>query len=139
MPELSEITLIRTAAGLAALATEHQAERDRRVSSEQRFRSLFSRHPDGVFEIGLNGRVVDCNQAVEIIVGYGRNQLVGERYSKVLLPEFYDVASNALILMAGGEFHSHEIAGLNVSGQAIFVDVINLPIVVDGEVRVYSL
>ena len=134
-PELSEITLIRKAAGLAALAIEHQAERNRRVSNEQRFRSLFSQHPDGVFEIGLDGRFVDCNQAAEVIAGYGRDQLVGEHYSKVLLPEFYDVASDALILMAEGESHSYEIAGLNASGQAIFVDVINLPIVVDGEVR----
>jgi diguanylate cyclase (GGDEF)-like protein/PAS domain S-box-containing protein len=134
-PELSEITLIRKAAGLAALAIEHHAERDRRVSSEQRYRSLFSQHPDCVFEIGLDGRFVDCNPAAEVISGYGRDQLVGEHFSKVLLPEFYDVANEALILMAGGESHSYEIAGLNASGEAIFVDVINLPIVVDGDVR----
>ena len=134
-PGLSEIAFIRKAAGLAALAIEHQAERDLRVLSEHRFRSLFSQHPDGVFEINLDGLFVDCNKAAEDIAGYGRDQLIGEHYGKVLSPDFYDIASDALILMAGGESHSYEVVGLKASGQAIFVDIVNLPIVVDGEVR----
>lgn len=53
-PELSEITLIRKAAGLAALAIEHQAERNRRVSSEQRFRSLFSQRKSSPVMVATN-------------------------------------------------------------------------------------
>jgi len=48
----------------------------------------------------------------------------------------YDVANERLILMAGGESHSFtKNRWFEPSGEAIFVDALTCPIVVDGDVR----
>lgn len=135
VPDLADITVIRKAAGLAALAIEHQAERTRRLASEQRYRSLFSQHPDGVFEVDLNGHFLDCNKAAETVVGYGREQLIGAHYSKVLPANFSKVAENVLQSIVEGRSQSYEIIGLNASRTPVFLDLTILPIVIDGEIR----
>ena len=134
-PDLAEITVIRKAAGLAALAIEHQAERKRRLVSEQRYRSLFSQHPDGVFEVGLDGCFLDCNKAAETVVGYDREQLIGAHYSKVLPPNFNKVAESALQSIVEGRSKSYEIIGVNASRRPVFLDVTILPIILNGEVH----
>ena len=46
--------------------------------SEQRFRRLFEENPDACFLIGMDGRLLDGNKAVEHQTGYRLKELIGQ-------------------------------------------------------------
>ena len=53
-PSDTEIEVIERAAALVALALVHQEERLARLGTDQRYSSLFTHHPDAVFEMDLS-------------------------------------------------------------------------------------
>ncbi len=47
-------------------------------ASEERYRLLFSRIPSGVFRTGVDGRMIDCNDAMARVLGYkSREECIG--------------------------------------------------------------
>ena len=55
--------------------SRHQSEMDLR-ESERKYRFLFERNLAGVFVTTLDGRIIDCNDAVAEIYGYTREQFL---------------------------------------------------------------
>jgi len=68
------------AGGLAIFfqdVTERRLAEDRLLENEQRYRSLFDRHPDAVYSFDAEGRFVSANAACEGLTGYGLDELIG--------------------------------------------------------------
>ncbi|ERS91212.1 PAS domain-containing protein [Halomonas sp. PBN3] len=53
---------------------------------EQRFRSLYLYHPDGVFSLDREGRVISANAACHEITGRQNAEVLGEHFSVLLSP-----------------------------------------------------
>jgi two-component system, cell cycle sensor histidine kinase and response regulator CckA len=61
-----------------AVAIERKGAQEAVRESEERYRLLFERNMAGVYRVSLNGRIVECNDALAHIYGYSsREELVG--------------------------------------------------------------
>ncbi|HDZ19060.1 MAG TPA: PAS domain-containing sensor histidine kinase, partial [archaeon] len=63
--------------------TERKLAEKRLLDSEKKYRHLFEHSPFSIILINLKGIVVDCNPAVERLLGHKRKELVGIRYDKL--------------------------------------------------------
>jgi PAS domain S-box-containing protein len=48
--------------------------------SEEKYRTLFSKSPEAIVLIGLDGTIIDCNKATEKISGLAREQVIGRLF-----------------------------------------------------------
>jgi two-component system sensor kinase FixL len=67
--------------------TEYKQTQEKLQNSEERLRVLFEYAPDAYYLFDLMGTFLDCNRAMEVLTGYGREELIGESLLKIdLLP-----------------------------------------------------
>ena len=60
----TEPTLLPSALRLMRLAIERYHHQQTLQDSEQRFRSLFTQNPDGVFSLDIDGHFLSVNQSL---------------------------------------------------------------------------
>lgn len=74
---------------LAVAILKLQAEETLR-ESEERYRLLFDRNPDGVFVVDASGRFQVVNPACEVISGYTMEELLGMTFMQLCAPDQLD-------------------------------------------------
>jgi len=67
--------------------TERKQMEDRLRASEERYRSLVERMHDALLVFGEDRRIEFANRQVEAFVGYKPEEIIGERFDKLLTPE----------------------------------------------------
>jgi len=131
------------AGGLAIFfqdVTERRLAEDRLLENEQRYRSLFDRHPDAVYSFDAEGRFVSANAACEGLTGYGLDELIGKSFMPLVVPEDRGRALEYFRAAMSGRAASYEESIIHKSGRRIEVSITKLPIVVDGKmVGVYGI
>ncbi|MDO9565766.1 MAG: PAS domain-containing protein [Candidatus Desulfaltia sp.] len=55
------------------------------LQKEENYKMLFEAAPDGVEVLDAKGNIVDCNKAQTILLGYKREELIGNNTTKFLL------------------------------------------------------
>jgi PAS domain S-box-containing protein len=129
----SERELAKLNVGLEQLVEERSAELR---ESEERFRLLFEEAPDACFLIGLDGRFIDGNKAVELQTGYSRDELIGQ---SVFESEIFPIsarktaAARIAQLERGGELDPVEYSLARKDGTELFVEVSTIPILLQGK------
>ncbi|MGM0564625.1 MAG: EAL domain-containing protein [Pseudomonadota bacterium] len=134
MPTADERWHINRASGLAALAIARQRNDKALRLNQQRYKSLFTHHPDAIYELDLQGHFVASNQALETISGFSEEQLAGLHYSRFVLPEDQARTNKAFARVCEGQPQNYELAATNAYGEQVVFDVTNLPIIIDGSV-----
>jgi diguanylate cyclase (GGDEF)-like protein/PAS domain S-box-containing protein len=121
---------------LALLQTRRALRLTRKhaAAAQQRFDSLFAQNPDAVFMLDADGRVIAANPACERKSGYSAGELLGLGALSLFDPADLPRAQGHFLRAMAGEAHEHEITVVQKSGRKIDVQVMNIPIVVDGEV-----
>jgi PAS domain S-box-containing protein len=116
---------------------EYQDKNNGVISSaefeERSFKSLFERNPDPVFAIDLNGRFILVNEAASILF-----KCSGEEMKLSNFTNFVDSEDQAVILKRyfeakSGSSFDCEIKIVAKNGDHLFLDITNVPIVVDGK------
>lgn len=139
-PEPTEITVITQAAGLLALAIAHKEKQRALQVSEQRFRSLFTQHPDAVYEFDLAGLFLDCNAAMSEMTGLSIEQIKGKHYLDFVVEEDHKRATLGFEQACRGEAQYYELSVYNALGEVRRYEVTNLPIIEEGEIAgVYGI
>ena len=69
-------------------------------------RAMLDRAPDLVFLLGADGRFLFINDAVERLLGYRKDRLIGEHYSRIVLEEDLELARD---LFAGRPDDAQEV------------------------------
>lgn len=133
-PSEGEEAQMRRAAGLVALALERHRDRRARLEVEQRFRSLFTEHPDAVFELDLEGRFLSCNASATRITGFSEAWLKGQRYHGFVSADALPTIEAAFDRVCQGETEQHLYHSTDAEGRAYTLEITNLPIVVDDRV-----
>jgi PAS domain S-box-containing protein len=67
--------------------TERKRMEDRLRASEERYRSLVERMHDALLVFGEDRRIEFANTQVEAFVGYKPEEIIGEKFDKLLTPE----------------------------------------------------
>jgi len=106
----SDITEIKTTA--AALA-----------SSETRFESTFENAGVGLAHCGMDGRWIRVNQAACALLGYPREELVGQHFKNVVHPEDAErsLAVARGIARGGAASFTHEVRYVRKDGTVLWV------------------
>ncbi|WP_372965625.1 putative bifunctional diguanylate cyclase/phosphodiesterase [Marinobacter sp.] len=139
-PDERQLVLIQRATGLLALALIHQRDKRALRIHQQRYQSLFTHHPDAVYELDLEGRFVAANESVERLSGFSEKDLLGLHYSQFVNPEDLSLSHRAFRKACQGIPQNYEIGAYNAFNEKYRVGVTNLPIVVDDEiVGVYGI
>jgi PAS domain S-box-containing protein len=120
--------------GLLMDVTTQQRAATRLEESEQRYRSLFDRHPDAVFSLDSDGLFLSVNPACERISGYGRDALIGRPFAPFIVPEQLEHVLSRFQAAAAGEAQSFETVINHESGRPVEIDVTCIPMVVFGRV-----
>ena len=140
VPEQTEQTRLLQAADLVALAIARQRDRRALQAHEQRFSSLFTHHPDAVYEMDLAGCFLNSNQAVTDIIGLSAEQLRGMHYEAFVAKADQAYSRLAFEQACKGIPQHYELSANNAHGQAYQLEITKLPIVVDGDiVGVYGI
>ncbi|MCE9663998.1 EAL domain-containing protein [Halomonas sp. M5N1S17] len=133
-PTRADRRRIIESAELVSLAVEREQNRRALRESEQRYRSLFTYHPDAVFSLDLQGYFLTANAACCEITGYPLERLTGLHFAELLEPS--DQARIAQLYQdAGkGEAFRYSLAFKRQDGSMVYLDLTNLPIVVNERV-----
>ncbi|WP_155833674.1 PAS domain-containing protein, partial [Halomonas sp. BC04] len=85
-PTRAERRRIIESAELVSLAVEREQNRRALRENEQRYRSLFTYHPDAVFSLDLQGYFLTANDACCKITGYTLERLIGSHFAELIEP-----------------------------------------------------
>jgi len=132
-PSEDEIEVIERAAALVALALAHREEHLARLGTDQRYSSLFTNHPDAVFEMDLDGRLTTINPAGVTITGFTAEQVVGQHYNAFVTEGFRELADHSFNLTKDGKPQTYELSVYNADGSIYWLEITNLPIIVNDE------
>jgi PAS domain S-box-containing protein len=116
------------------ISARKQAEEALR-ESEQRYRLLFDRNPDGVFSVDATGRFTLANPACEILSGYPLAELLTKSFMDLCTP---DQVANALAHFQRSvrerDYAEFKTALIRKDGRRVELWLAGEPIVVDGQV-----
>ncbi len=71
------------------ISKRHKAKEELR-ETEEKYRFLFEKSPSSMLLINASGNVVDCNPALEKLIGFDRTELFGKSFSKLpFMPSKY--------------------------------------------------
>ncbi|MDW7748279.1 putative bifunctional diguanylate cyclase/phosphodiesterase [Halomonas sp.] len=102
---------------------------------EQRFRSLYLYHPDGVFSIDHSGRIVSANAACSEITGRQNEEVLGSHFSFLLQPHDTQRMQEIFTTTLAGQPGRTELQIQHQDGELRSIDLTALPIIVAGETR----
>jgi len=119
-------------------ATTHKLE-----ASEQKYRSLVEYNPDAVHTYDLQGRFTSANPAAAMMSGYAPDELAQMRrlpMTALIAPDRIEDTLENFSASIGGRPQHFETAILDRYGNRVELQVVTVPIVVDGEViGIYSV
>lgn len=135
VPDEQDHLLIEKAAGLMALAVERFQVRRSLEESEQRYRSLFTHHPDAVFSLDEQGRFATANATCATISGYTLDEIIGSHFNCFIYDEDIESVNLRYQSVMQGSIIRYELVIRDRAGEPHIMDLINLPIVIDGEIQ----
>lgn len=103
--------------------------------NQEKFRSLFEYHPDGIMELKGNGSISRVNVGLESETGFFGEQLVGKPWTELIAPECRAVADDLLAAAMRGEAVELDSLLLDRLGNRLDVQLKLVPLHVANEVR----
>lgn len=132
-PSDEQLQLLDNAAQLTSIAIEREQDRQRRQTSEQRFRSLFSFSPNAVASLDLTGQFESLNHAAGELFGSG-NELLGKQLSDCILDEDLRQVSQYFAEACAGDAQQFEVRCVGLCGNPRDLSITFLPIRVDDAI-----
>ena len=74
--------------------SERKHTEEKLKESEEKYHQLFETSPDGVALVNSEGRIIECNSALEKITGYSKTKFIGKSFIEL---EMYDPKTIILI------------------------------------------
>jgi PAS domain S-box-containing protein len=116
--------------------TESKEQMDELKTSEGKYRILFENAPDPMYLNDLSGTLVEGNKAAEELLGYSRQELIGENVLKAgLLPieQTLKAANNISLCAQGKATGPDEFTLIRKDGTHAQTEISTHPVKVDGQ------
>jgi len=110
--------------------SQHQLQ-----ESEQRFKSLFEHHPDGIVVRDLAGRLISGNKAMESMTGYSIEELRSETIQTLATSEDAEQVLACFAEAAKGNPKKFRAKVIRRDGSIMEVEAAYLPLIIDGEIK----
>jgi two-component system sensor histidine kinase/response regulator len=128
--------------GLLEDITKRKLAEEAHKKSEERFRLLFTFAPDAYFLSDLQGRVVDCNNAAEVLSGYRREELIAKSIWHLNFFSTSQKEKAAGLLEKSAQnlpTGPQELILTRKDGQEIHVETRTFPLSIGGEVQILGV
>jgi two-component system cell cycle sensor histidine kinase/response regulator CckA len=103
--------------------------------SELRYRELFERARDPIFEIGPNARFISVNEYCEKLTGYRRADWIGREFHPLVHPEDLPKAAVGFArILAGEPVTGLELRLLKADGQSVALEISMFPRFAEGKI-----
>ncbi len=89
-------------ARIGGIALANYRLRERLVSSEERYRTLFEESPDALFVTALDGTVLDANEAAVRLYRVNRSEVLGRYFGQLVSADEREMARRRQIVWAQG-------------------------------------
>ncbi|WP_404465800.1 putative bifunctional diguanylate cyclase/phosphodiesterase [Vreelandella aquamarina] len=135
-----EPSLLHSALRLMRLAIERYNHQQTLQDSEQRFRSLFTQNPDGVFSLDVDGYFLSVNQSLLTLLAISEADIIGTHFYTMLPTEQRSSINEVFSQALTGVSQRFEIEITSHAGHTHYVDISFLPtVVMDNVVGVYGV
>lgn len=134
-PTKQDIVLIERAASILASAIEQQNARSLHQKLNERYSSLFNNHPDCVYEMDLEGRIVSANTRVLKLANTTAEEVNGLHFSTFVSKPYQARAVAAFNDATRGNTPTHfELEVKTNDGKTHWMEITNLPITLHNKV-----
>lgn len=103
--------------------------------NEQKFRSLFTFHPDAIYSLDTKGVIVSANHAVFSTLEQDDSDVIGAHYSSFLHPDDVAHAQQHFEASLRGEAVQYQLRIYNAQGELRYIDITSLPIQVNDVIN----
>ena len=127
----SDMKRIETIAGQFVSIIKRKQTEKQLEESEDNLRTYLENAPDGVYLSDLNGKFLYVNKKTEGILGYGKEELIGNNYFKMnILSEQYAKTATALLASnaAGRNTGPDEFELIRKDKSSVWVEINTAPI-----------
>jgi PAS domain S-box-containing protein len=106
--------------------------------SEERFRMLFEHAPDPYFINDLAGNMIDCNHAVETLLGLDRNSLIGKNIpeTQLITPDQIKKIADSFPLR---QSEAPEVTITRPDGATVIIALSIIPVQAKGETQILGI
>ncbi len=94
--------------------------------SEEKYRFLFEKSPSSILLIDTEGKIVDCNPALEKLLGYNKKELIGKKYKdlKVIASKYFPLLLERLKRVSKGKpLQPLDIELVKKDGSLIWINI----------------
>ncbi|PLT33750.1 PAS domain S-box protein [Bacillus sp. V5-8f] len=126
--------------GIAFDISDRVWAQEKLKESEQWYRSLFEYNPSAVYSFDLDGNYKSVNRMLEAMSGYTQKELLQMNYAELLHPDDLEYTQWFFNEAKQGRAQNYDVTLIRKNGEAIEVNVVNIPIIVDDNiVGVYGI
>ena len=100
---------------------------------QAQFHSLFTHHPDGIFELSLDGTIVHCNLASALITGFSKEQLAGKDFFQLIHTDAAPVAPADFNTTLKSQHQYYQAFNANSQDGKVQLEVTHVPIIADEQ------
>ena len=134
-PSGADTAPIEKAAGLLALAIERFQVRRSLEESEQRYRSLFTHHPDAVFTLDDQGCFVTANATCAALTGYSVEEMLGKPFTFFITEQDTTRVQAYIETAMRGGIDRYELTLKDRAGHLHVLEIIHLPMMVNDTIK----
>ncbi len=119
---------------------ERLKAREALIESEARYRALFNLSPVGIILQNESGEVIDVNREFSVILGYTREEMLGQHISMITPPENIQYISDDIETIIADGSYKHEAEGLRKDGEVVNVELTEARVVLpDGSAGIMTI
>ncbi len=133
-PSEDERQLAMKAVDLVSLAIGRHHDHQAIANSENRYRSLFTYHPDAAYSMDLDGKILSVNSQSEELIGLPADQIIGKNFTHFIeTADLHDSRVRFERALAGQAMRA-VVRIRDGQGRPRVLDVTNIPVITNGRV-----
>lgn len=140
--ELNNREFINTFIKQAAIALQKKQAEEELRDSEERLKILFDYAPDAYYINDLKGKFIDGNKAAERVIGYKKEELIGNSFLKLKLLSTNDMLKAAKVLaknIMGQPTGPDELVLNRKDNSKVVVEIFTYPVKIKGKTLVLGI
>ena len=115
--------------------TEQKQKEKELKESEEKFKAIAETSIDYIYQIDLQGVITYCSPAVEQILGYKPEEIIGRPFADYFHPEeLIRINPYFQEVLSGKQAESYKMKVLDKQGNEVLIETSGLPIVRDNEI-----
>ena len=115
--------------------TERNKAMDAVKRSEERSRSLFENHPDGVGSFDLSGKIVSANEAMTRIFDCAGDELTGLLLEDLISDDDKKEVRENFKKACKGSIQSYQCTGITRKQSHRYISITHIPIIIDDKIE----